>query len=400
MKKFNLLFGLLFVMFSFASVAQEQFQRKVVQVPKVNPESITVDGQMNEAEWQNAASLNIFTSSGSEMWANQYYREDLVEPDYDEISAKLLWSRETLYVFIHIDEIVNDSTDLFWAGKWTGDQLFVSLSDRLGLDYHPGGAYNGNIFTVPDGPYYFVILGDQLTLNGGDTTWIPDEWQRFDGDTIWAGEQLDASRFANMKTFIDKENGVWNIEMAIYNPGVDAQSAIGFNIGGSTGSEYFHNLNEDGYSYWTWQPNVPNDPYAAPQAAVDLYEANGTYVDPGSANLATTRTHAVLKFTTGISSVRELPGNLTPASFSLYQNYPNPFNPTTNIRFSIDKPGLVSLKVYNVLGQVVATLINGQNMSTGTYEATLDARNLASGIYMYELRVDNTVTSKKMVLLK
>ena len=91
--------------------------------------------------------------------------------------------------------------------------------------------------------------------------------------------------------------------------------------------------------------------------------------------------------------------NLIPNKFKLYQNYPNPFNPSTKIRFSVSSPGLVSLKVYNILGQEITTLVN-EEKSKGSYEVTFNASNLPSGIYFYRLQVSNFIETKKMNLLK
>jgi hypothetical protein len=378
----------------------ETFVRKEVKVPFVDTTKIVLDGKMDEAEWNSAAKIDMISPTGYEFFTNQYYREDLTEPDYDAYNAKLLWTKDTLYAFIHIDEIVNDSTNLFWAGKWTGDQLFVSISNRLGIDLDPAGQYNGNVFTVPDGPYYFVILGDQLTLNGGDTTSIPEGYRRFDGDTVWTKDVFEASRVARMATVIDTVNGVWDIELAIYNPSVDYQSALGFNIGGSTGSRYFHEKNNDGYAYYCWQPNVPDEPYTEP-AVLQTWRDQGLWADPGTSNLATSQAHAVLSFVeqidTGIDSDYD---GLMPAHFSLDQNFPNPFNPSTTIRFNVSKVTPVTLKIYNTLGQLVTTLVNNQVMSVGSHIVTWNASTLASGIYFYSLEAGGNVTTKKMVLLK
>jgi hypothetical protein len=73
-----------------------------------------------------------------------------------------------------------------------------------------------------------------------------------------------------------------------------------------------------------------------------------------------------------------------PEEFTLEQNYPNPFNPTTNVGFRIADFGFVSLKVYDVLGNEVATLVN-ENLQAGRYETTFDASGLASGVYFYRL---------------
>jgi hypothetical protein len=92
------------------------------------------------------------------------------------------------------------------------------------------------------------------------------------------------------------------------------------------------------------------------------------------------------------------------SGFMLCQNYPNPFNPTTQIQFGITEPAPVSLKVYDILGQEVATLINA-NLRAGVYNVTWDAKNSAgtkvvNGTYFYRLATGNQVTSKKMLLLK
>ncbi|MBN2423452.1 MAG: T9SS type A sorting domain-containing protein [Calditrichaceae bacterium] len=88
-----------------------------------------------------------------------------------------------------------------------------------------------------------------------------------------------------------------------------------------------------------------------------------------------------------------------PESFKLEQNYPNPFNPSTVINFSIPKAGNVTLKVYNTLGQEVATLINGYTAAKA-YNVNFNGAGLASGVYIYSLKYNNQVVTKKMMLVK
>ena len=88
-----------------------------------------------------------------------------------------------------------------------------------------------------------------------------------------------------------------------------------------------------------------------------------------------------------------------PAEFSLSQNYPNPFNPATTIQFAIPKASHVSLKVYDVLGNEVAELVN-EELSAGVYNRTFNAANLSSGIYFYTLRANNFTATKKLMLIK
>lgn len=100
---------------------------------------------------------------------------------------------------------------------------------------------------------------------------------------------------------------------------------------------------------------------------------------------------------TGVSneSVAEVPSD-----FELEQNYPNPFNPTTHIAYSVPEAGHVSLKVYNTLGQEVATLVEGRRQA-GTYEVTFDASGLSSGMYFYRLEGDAGVAvTKTLALIK
>ncbi len=87
------------------------------------------------------------------------------------------------------------------------------------------------------------------------------------------------------------------------------------------------------------------------------------------------------------------------ASYSLDQNYPNPFNPSTVIKYSLPQSEFVSLKVYDILGNEVATLVNEQRAS-GVYEVTFDAGNLGSGVYVYTLTAGDFVQTKKLMLMK
>ena len=89
----------------------------------------------------------------------------------------------------------------------------------------------------------------------------------------------------------------------------------------------------------------------------------------------------------------------TPLMFELGQNYPNPFNPTAKIEYSIPRDGIVTLKVYNTLGQGVASLVNGFTKS-GSHSVTFNAANLSSGVYYYRLESENNIQIKKMLLLK
>jgi len=91
--------------------------------------------------------------------------------------------------------------------------------------------------------------------------------------------------------------------------------------------------------------------------------------------------------------------NKLPDEYALLQNYPNPFNPVTTIEYRIPEWSLVTIKVYDVLGNEVATLVNGEK-PLGNYEVEFNANSLASGIYFYQLKAGKFIETKKMVLMK
>ena len=101
-----------------------------------------------------------------------------------------------------------------------------------------------------------------------------------------------------------------------------------------------------------------------------------------------------------VTGVVEQISNQAPASFQLDQNYPNPFNPSTTISFALRANGRATLKIYNLLGQQVATLLDGEK-SAGVYRVNFDASALSSGVYFYRLSTSGGVSdAKKMILMK
>jgi hypothetical protein len=86
-------------------------------------------------------------------------------------------------------------------------------------------------------------------------------------------------------------------------------------------------------------------------------------------------------------------------SFALYQNYPNPFNPVTSIQYSLSSLQFVTIKVFDLLGNEIATLVN-EEKSAGEYDIEFNGSGLTSGFYFYQLRADGFIQTRKMILLK
>ena len=117
------------------------------------------------------------------------------------------------------------------------------------------------------------------------------------------------------------------------------------------------------------------------------------------ASLVSLKKGLILKTTTGGIGITNI-SNEVPSAFSLHQNYPNPFNPTTKINFSLPLDTKVLLKVYDLTGRELSTLVNGELKPAGYYSVEFNGSGFASGLYIYRIQTDKESVSKKMVLVK
>jgi endo-1,4-beta-xylanase len=143
----------------------------------------------------------------------------------------------------------------------------------------------------------------------------------------------------------------------------------------------------EGVTLWGWRPGMwrtDQEAYIFDQRPKDALEWLEDYVD--TANVV----FAVSNEDLGLN---------TPTRFALQQNYPNPFNPSTSIKFDLPVNSNVRLEVFNMLGQKVMTLMNGE-MTAGFHQVNLNASALASGMYIYRLEAGSFVNTKKMMLIK
>ena len=194
-------------------------------------------------------------------------------------------------------------------------------------------------------------------------------------------------------------------------------------IGGSSDSTNFHAIyftaSGDGGETWKTPiqltPNVMDWTYASMSPISDMDASNyyvnmliqkdtipGSFVQGGGngqslAQQMFTRI-AISKdsITIGINNI----SNEIPDAYNLFQNYPNPFNPNTKIRFELPNASNVTLKVYNVRGQLVEVLVNNEKVTAGLKEVEFNATNLSSGIYFYTIQVGDFKATKKMMLIK
>ena len=127
-------------------------------------------------------------------------------------------------------------------------------------------------------------------------------------------------------------------------------------------------------------------------------EIRSIVVDANGYVYAGTHLNGDFKSISQTTSVKNDKANI-PGDFSLSQNYPNPFNPSTSITYSLPRSSHVVLKVYNILGKEVITLVN-EEKPAGNYKVVFNGSNLTSGVYFYKVQAGSFVSTKKFVLLK
>jgi hypothetical protein len=156
--------------------------------------------------------------------------------------------------------------------------------------------------------------------------------------------------------------------------------------------EYYSTVDSGLVGYWRLDEGTG-------QTAEDLsFYSNtatlGTSVNPDASDPTWVQANILV-----INVEDEINNKLIPERFSISQNYPNPFNPTTRINYSVPYNSLVQIKLYDILGNEVSTLVN-EEKPAGNYSINYDATGLSSGVYFYRLNADNFLEIKKMILIK
>jgi hypothetical protein len=332
--------------------------------------------------------------------------------------------------------IIAGTTDSFGPGdnnvyliktNTNGDTLWTKA---LGPVY-PASSFGNSVQQTSDNGY--VIAGRMKTGGGsidrvyliktnpsGDTLWTKtfglgqgtaySVQQTSDGGYI-IGADLDIFNGQSYNVYLVKTNAngdeLWTKTFGgtDYDIGGSAQQTTdgGYVIVGNIRSIgaggfdfYLIKTNSNGDTLWTKTFGGTDEEYGGSvQQTTD-----GGYVITGytrSFGAGNNDVYLIKTDANGVVSVN--PEESIPLNFSLEQNFPNPFNPTTTIRYSIPERSFVKLKVFNLLGQQIATLVD-KEQSIGTYTIQWEASNFPSGVYLYSLQTNDFVETKKLILLK
>jgi photosystem II stability/assembly factor-like uncharacterized protein len=250
---------------------------------------------------------------------------------------------------IYIDAVINGPNSLLYAA---GYKIYRSVNN--GEDWSMIGTPNtdNSVSLLLTSPGHLFVGGDngvQRTTNDG-LTW---ETVNFGSSQAFVGSLVANSR--------------GNIFRGIGNGGV-----------------YYSD--DEGDNWYDFNSGLTNN------------EVSDLAIDTHGVLFASTSGGGLFRTSSSTVNVNRDKSNRI-SNVSLAQNYPNPFNPTTTIKFQVPNSGFVTLKVFDLLGREVATLVN-ENMTQGSYERVFDGRGLSSGFFFYRLKSSTFIQTKKMILLK
>ena len=313
-----------------------------------------------DASWTDGSPVNALAFNGTSVFAGT--NGDGI---YRSTDNGTIWTGPSLPAYTYVNSLAVIGTDIFAA---TSGGLYRSIDN--GSSWNVMGLVDSAANIAVGGTNLFVgSSGYGLSLSGNNgTSWT----------SITSG--LPNNPMVSPSCYI----------LALGVSGTDLFASVALGNGGFSGGPTDKGifLSTDNGSHWKAVDSGLTD------LGVQSLAANGTKLFAGTDSSGIWEV-PVASLTTG---VKESVGK-TPREFSLSQSYPNPFNPTTVINYQIRLTSHVTLKVYDILGREVESLVDRQQ-TAGNYSVSFDGSNLPSGVYLYRLQAGNFSSVKKMMLLK
>jgi len=289
--------------------------------------------------------------------------------DNDDIANSVRQTSDDGYIITGVINTPGFGNDVWLAKTDTnGDTMWTKT---IGGSEGDGG---NSVRQTSDGGY--VIAGYTRSRGGG----MNDIWlikTDANGDTLWTN------------TFGGGSNdNAFCIQQTVDDGYIISGVTDSFGAGGS--DVWVVRTDASGGALWTETFGESGGDYGYSV----LQASDGGYIIAGRLSSDV----LLIKLDSDVSAIDETPHAVI-NSYELYQNYPNPFNPTTRIQYSIGSRKFISLKVYDLLGKEIETLVN-EDEPAGEYAVEFDASNLASGIYFYQLEAGNFKQVRKMILMR
>ena len=366
-----------------------------------------------------AAALLLIGSAASAQYTMTLKNDTLNAPNY-EFDVWIASTAGTINLTSY-QIVLSYNTAIAGAGSLTFSYLTgtsgLTNPPSLGVAVYPndGGAGvphliagsnagTDNVTTTPVRVGRFRIANSvRFAVNTASVAWVFGSANSAAGGTLIEVNNADVTNAANHGSTLT--NSPLPIQLATFNAAPNMNGS-GVRLTWATASE------TNNYGFYIQRRLAVGADFAdlpgsfVPGHGTTIARQQYSYVDaPPQSPLLEYRIRQVdldgtVHISDAVSAIAVAANDVAPAVFALSQNYPNPFNPATEIQFTVETTGHASLKIYNVIGQVVATLFDGLAESGHYYRMTLDGSRLSSGVYLYRLQGVNKSELKKMVLLK
>ena len=321
------------------------------------PNDITLDGILDESFWSGAESVVV--GLGSNTSTGGYYQQwnNPLNSYTDQSMATIKFVHKGTDIFVGVES--NDISVCEWAPAWEADGLFLWMTMKD--DYLPVQRMEiKNMF-------FGNVVGDSAQFQLSAT--VPTGGA--EGSSYTPAGTVTHTEVGGPDAGYSLETVVHTDLFGYANGDTVRLSCVIWDLDNSSADAYNADTSDYAPHWWGTQwADINFEKY-------NLYR------------------QVVLS---SITDVDENPASV-PDAYQLLQNYPNPFNPETNIRYSVPKGTQVTLKVYDVLGNEVATLVN-EFKNAGEYNMRWQPSNVSSGVYFYELKTDEFVKTNKMILLR
>jgi hypothetical protein len=368
------------ILWMISTALRNQYHPRITTAPN-GQFFITLDGDTYETGF-NAVAVQQFDANGDFIGDFFTPHTDDTGPQFNHLYPDITTNGE-LHLIVWQDgrqDVNYDISAQFYNNSGpVGGNLKVNQQDQNGTsNLVPSVRMNKNGSSV-------VVWADTRNNPNGE---IFGQLLDANGNSVGTNFQISAG-----------EGKIWDRpEVAILNDGsffvvwTDSSDAIGLDALRARGRQFDANGNPLTETFIIPDQDVASGLVTIASDGLNYYLA---WIDARSNNTPNVYSKVVTKSTTDINSRT----SKRPGTFYLGQNYPNPFNPSTSFEFRISNFGFVSLKVFDILGREVATIVN-EEKPAGKYEVEFNANKLATGIYFYKLKSGEFEETKKMVLLR